>query len=98
MSRWPAHSRDFRYRDAGLFRRLARRTAATRPMAWLYGRIQQRLDGFVYGVTGGRTTFSSWAADLPLVMLTTTGARTGQRRTLPVLGIVDGERVVVIAS
>jgi deazaflavin-dependent oxidoreductase (nitroreductase family) len=67
-------------------------------MAWLYARIQQRLDGVVYAVTGGRATFSSWAADLPLLMLTTTGARTGRRRSLPVLGILDGDRVVVIAS
>jgi deazaflavin-dependent oxidoreductase (nitroreductase family) len=67
-------------------------------MAWLYRRIQQRVDGAVYGLTRGRTTFSSWAAGLPLVMLTTTGARTGRRRTVPVLGILDGEKVVVIAS
>lgn len=31
-------------------------------------------------------------------MLTTTGARTGQPRTLPVLGLPDGDRFVVIAS
>jgi deazaflavin-dependent oxidoreductase (nitroreductase family) len=30
--------------------------------------------------------------------LTTIGAKTGQRRTLPVLGLLDGERIVVIAS
>jgi deazaflavin-dependent oxidoreductase (nitroreductase family) len=31
-------------------------------------------------------------------MLTTVGAKTGQRRTLPVLGLPDGERIVLIAS
>lgn len=67
-------------------------------MAWLYRRIQQRVDSAVYALTSGRTTLSAWAAGLPLVMLTTTGARTGRRRTLPVLGVLDGERVVVIAS
>ena len=31
-------------------------------------------------------------------MLTTTGARTGQPRTLPVLGLTEGDRLVLIAS
>ena len=35
---------------------------------------------------------------MPVVMLTTTGARTGERRTLPVLALRDGETLVVIAS
>ena len=31
-------------------------------------------------------------------MLTTTGAKSGRRRTLPVLGLADGEDTIVIAS
>ena len=31
-------------------------------------------------------------------MLTTTGARTGRQRTLPLVGLADGERLVLIAS
>src|SRR5262245_16671674 len=34
----------------------------------------------------------------PLLMLTTTGARSGQPRTVPLLYSHDGDRVVVIAS
>ncbi len=79
-------------------RRAVRRTAATRPMARLYGRIQQPLDTLAYRVTGGRATFSSWLAGVELVMLTTTGARTGRARTLPVLGLRDGDAIVVVAS
>ena len=86
------------YRKASPIRRLMRRTAATRPMAWLYTRIQQGIDRLVYRLTRGRTTLSAWASGLPVVMLTTIGARTGQRRTLPVLGLVDGDTCVVIAS
>ena len=75
-----------------------RRTAATRPLARLYGRIQQPTDTLVYRLTRGRTTLSSWLAGVPLVMLTATGARTGLKRTLPVLGLRDGDAIVVIAS
>jgi deazaflavin-dependent oxidoreductase (nitroreductase family) len=86
------------YDDAGPFRRAVRRTAATRALALLYGRIQQPTDTLVFRLTRGRTTLSSWLADVPLVMLTTTGARTGLRRTLPVLALDDGDALVVIAS
>jgi F420H(2)-dependent quinone reductase len=49
-------------------------------------------------LTRGRTTFSSLIAGLPVVMLTTTGARSGLQRTLPLLGIPQDDSVVVIAS
>ncbi len=34
----------------------------------------------------------------PMVLLTTTGARTGQKRTNPVVPLVEGDRIYVIAS
>ena len=34
----------------------------------------------------------------PLLLLTTTGARTGQQRTTPMMFIPDGERLLVMAS
>ncbi len=86
------------YRQADLFRRIIRRTAATRLMAKIYGVIQQPLDRLFYRLSGGRTTVSSWLADVKITMLTTTGARSGQPRTLPVLGLPDGDGMIVIAS
>lgn len=94
--REPKETRE--YKDVGVFQRLTRRTAATRPMTWLYIRIQRRLDQFVYRLTNGRTTPTSWLSGLPVIMLTTTGAKSGQQRTVPVLGFREGDRVVVIAS
>jgi deazaflavin-dependent oxidoreductase (nitroreductase family) len=37
-------------------------------------------------------------AGLPVVTLTAVGARSGRLRTLPLVGIPDGEKVVLIAS
>jgi deazaflavin-dependent oxidoreductase (nitroreductase family) len=34
----------------------------------------------------------------PLLLLTTTGARSGERRTTPVVYLADGERLVIFAS
>ena len=67
-------------------------------MAKIYGVIQQPTDRFVYRLTRGRATLSSWLAGVEIMMLTTTGARTGLVRTLPVLSLPDGDGMIVIAS
>jgi deazaflavin-dependent oxidoreductase (nitroreductase family) len=67
-------------------------------MAKLYGVIQQPTDRLVYRFTRGRTTASSWLGGVKITMLTTTGARSGRLRTLPVLGLPDGEEMILIAS
>jgi deazaflavin-dependent oxidoreductase (nitroreductase family) len=86
------------YRRSRPFHRAVRRTAATRPMAKIYGVIQQPVDRLVYRITDGRTTASSWLAGVKITMLTTTGAKSGRPRTLPVLGLPDGDNVILIAS
>jgi deazaflavin-dependent oxidoreductase (nitroreductase family) len=75
-----------------------RRFAATGPGSWLFARILHRIDGPVYRLTGGRHTFGNLASGLPVVMLTTTGARTGLDRTVPVLGLPTADGLAVIAS
>jgi deazaflavin-dependent oxidoreductase (nitroreductase family) len=37
-------------------------------------------------------------AGAPLVLITTTGAKSGRRRTTPIVYTTDGDRIVVIAS
>lgn len=86
------------YTDAGVVRRVVRQASTRRPFAWLSARILHHIDRLVLRATRGRATFSGWVSGLPVVLLTTTGARTGLQRTTPVLGIVDGDRLVVIAA
>ena len=77
---------------------MCRQSAVPRPMSWLYARTLHHIDRAVYRLSRGRATFTSWVTDLPVVMLMTTGARSGARRALPVLGIPVADRIVVIAS
>lgn len=86
------------YRQSSRFRRVVRRSAGTRPMAKLYALIQQPLDRIVFRLTGERATASSWLSGIEISWLTTTGAKTGRPRTLPVLALPDGEHVILIAS
>jgi deazaflavin-dependent oxidoreductase (nitroreductase family) len=67
-------------------------------MAKIYGIFQEPVDRLVYRLTGGTTTASAWLSGLKITMLTTTGAKTGKRRTALVLGLPDGANLVVIAS
>jgi deazaflavin-dependent oxidoreductase (nitroreductase family) len=87
-----------RYREANPIQRVTRWSAATAPMSWFSARVLHHIDRPVYRLTRGRHTLSSWVSGIPVVMLTTTGAKTGQQRTSPVLGVPDGENLVVIAS
>jgi len=85
-------------RRQGPLRRLVQKAAAVVPLSLVPARTLPRIDHAFYRLSHGHTTFSAWISGLPIVMLTTTGARTGQPRTLPVLGLPDGDRLVVIAS
>jgi len=88
----------FTYARANAFQRGLRRFAASAPGSWLFARVLHRVDRPVHRLTGGRATFASLVSGLPVVMLTTTGARTSKPRTVPVLGLPTPDGLVVIAS
>ena len=66
------------------------------PVNPIVGKIFSRSHVFLYRRTGGR--FGSSMRGVPIVLLTTTGRKSGQRRTTPLQSIDDGENIVVIAS
>ena len=72
--------------------------AATRVGAWLFVRVLHRVDRLAFRLSGGRRTVTSVLSGLPVVMLTTTGARTGLARSVPVLGFPIGGEVAVAAG
>jgi deazaflavin-dependent oxidoreductase (nitroreductase family) len=88
----------FAYARANGFQRAMRRLAASGPGAWLFARVLHHVDRPVHRLTRGRATFGSLVSGLPVVMLTTTGARSGKPRTVPVLGLPTPEGLAVIAS
>jgi deazaflavin-dependent oxidoreductase (nitroreductase family) len=79
-------------------RRFMRWTGSLRPMSLFYARTLHHVDRYVFRLSGGRSMFSEWVAGLPVVMLETTGARTGRPCALPVLVFPEGENLFVIAS
>jgi deazaflavin-dependent oxidoreductase (nitroreductase family) len=88
----------FTFDRANATQKWLRRFAGSGPGSWLFARVLHRIDRPVYRLTGGRHTFASLLSGIPVVMLTTTGARSGRPRTVPVLGLPTPEGLAVIAS
>jgi deazaflavin-dependent oxidoreductase (nitroreductase family) len=86
------------YDQANVVQQVVRHFAASGPGAWLFARVLHRIDRPVYELTRGRHTCASLLSGIPVVILTTTGVRTGQPRTVPVLGIPIQGTVAIIAS
>ncbi len=59
-------------------------------------RISGKLNVPLYRLSGGR--LGGKVGRAPVLLLTSTGRRSGQQRTAPVLYLKDGERLVVIGS
>jgi deazaflavin-dependent oxidoreductase (nitroreductase family) len=56
------------------------------------------LDAWMLKATGGRKTLAGMMAGLPALTLTTIGAKSRKPRSVPLIGIPDGEEVILIAS
>jgi deazaflavin-dependent oxidoreductase (nitroreductase family) len=55
------------------------------------------LDKTMLRLTGGNYTISELAG-WPVIELTTIGAKTQQRRTMPLLALINGEKIGLVAS
>jgi deazaflavin-dependent oxidoreductase (nitroreductase family) len=62
---------------------------------WYLKKIAPRIDPPLLRLTGGRV---SSVYPTPVMLLTTTGAKSGQPRSLPLLYVTDGDRLILIAS
>jgi hypothetical protein len=76
---------------------------ATKPRGRPYGgaiaavqRAVTKLHSFLYRATNGR--LGGYLAGGPVLLLTTTGRRSGEERTVPLLYMRDGESFVVVGS
>ena len=76
-------------------RDLAQRAGGSRAGAFLYVRVLPHLDRPLLRATGGRFSTS---VGYPVLLLTTTGARSGEPRQTPLVYGTDGDRITLIAS
>jgi len=74
------------------------RVAATRPGTWIAAKLLPPLDKALFNRTTGTTTAASILSGLPVILLTTTGAKSGVARTTPTFGIPLGDDLAIIGS
>lgn len=86
------------YAEANPAQRAMRRLAASGPGSRVFAPLMHHLDRPVYRWTRGRATVGSLVSGLPVALLTTTGARTGRERTVPLLLLETTDGPAVIAS
>ena len=79
------------------FQRFVHRFLMLKPVSAFMARVLHHFDTFVLRLTRGKYTLTQ-IVGLPIIRLTTTGAKTGQVHTLPLVGLVDGEKIALIGS
>lgn len=70
-------------------RTMVQRLAASAAGSWLLARTLHHLDRLALAVSGGRWSLTGILTGSPVVVVTTTGARSGRLRRTPLLGIRD---------
>ena len=89
----PADGEDVSISGIGqALRALAQRLGSTRLGVLAIGQIVSPLQRQLYRRTGGRLSLTGRA---PVLLLTTTGRRTGKARTVPLLYLRDGDHLVI---
>ena len=89
---------DYEVKDANAIQRVTQKVAASGPGAWVFQRTMYPIDKGLYRLTKGRLTVPGLMAGLPVIMMTTTGAKTGKDRTMPLVGIPMGDDLAVMGS
>jgi deazaflavin-dependent oxidoreductase (nitroreductase family) len=77
--------------------KLIHRFFTLRPVTAFFAPWIHHLDKALFNLTRGKST----AAEIlgwNIIQLTTIGAKTNQRRTVPLVGLFDGEKIALIAS
>ncbi len=78
--------------------RLVQKLAATHFGLWLLPNTLHRIDAMLLKLTGNSISLTSLLAGLPVIILTTSGAKSGLSRQKPLVAIADGENLILIAS
>ena len=79
------------------FQRFIHRFLMLKPVSIFMARILHHLDAFALRLTRGKYTVTQ-VVGLPVIQLTTVGAKTGQVRTMPLVSLIDGEKIALIGT
>ena len=78
--------------------RTVKRIASSRPGSWLFSHTLHHLDRAVVRLTRSQTSLTTLLTGLPVLTVTTQGAKTGKPRAVPLIGVPMGTDIILIAS
>jgi len=88
----------YRIRRPNRFQALIQRFASTRAGAWLFSQVLHHLDDAVVALTRGRTSAPEVLAGLPVLDVTTTGRKSGLRRTSHLIAVPIGDTLALLGT
>ena len=88
----------YRPGDQNLIQRGVITLASTRLVSALSRKVLPSLDRFALRMTGGRSTVTSVTSGLPVLWLTTRGAKSGADRTVPLIGFPINDDLAILGS
>lgn len=77
---------------------LVTKVASSKPGAWFLSKAMHHLDQIMFKASGGKKTPSRMLAGMPVVMIATTGARSGQVRTSPLVPIPFDDDIALVGT
>jgi len=80
-----------------IFQKGVHRVLMLKPISAILAKVLHHVDSIVLRLTDGRYTVTR-IVGLPIIQLTTIGAKTGQPRTMPLVSLPDREKIALIAS
>ena len=80
------------------FQRLVQRFAWSRVGIWFGSNFLHYLDRLAIRLSKGKIFLSTVISGLPMILLTTTGAKSGLPRSVPLVALQDGDNWILIAS
>jgi deazaflavin-dependent oxidoreductase (nitroreductase family) len=88
----------YRHVRANAFQRAVQAFASTRPGAWTFSKLLRHLDDLVVRASRGRTSAPEALAGLPVLELTTTGRKSGLRRTSHLIAVPYDDTLALIGT
>ncbi len=88
----------YRYRAPNVVQRGVQALGSSKGGAWFFSKSLRHIDRVVHRVSRGRTSAPAVLAGLPVLMVTTTGRRSGAPRTTPLIAPPVGDTVALLGT
>jgi deazaflavin-dependent oxidoreductase (nitroreductase family) len=88
----------YSHEPPGALRRSMQRLGATKAGAWAFSKTLMPVDRLIRRVSKGRTSAPEVLAGLPVLFVTTTGRKSGEPRTAPLIAVPVGDTLALLGT